>query len=132
MPSSEAQVQADIRLAAAQEGVMLWRNNSGALPDQNGRTVRFGLGNDSKAVNEQFKSPDLVGIRPLLITQEMVGQYVGQFISLECKDPTFRGPAGDTRAEAQARWNALVTRWYGVAGFASNVQMARNLWGSGG
>ena len=55
---SESNIQANIRLAAAQDRVFLMRNNSGALPDSRGRWVRFGLGNDSAAVNDKRKSSD--------------------------------------------------------------------------
>ncbi len=40
---SEHEIQQRIRLACGRGAVRLWRNNSGALVDQQGRFVRFGL-----------------------------------------------------------------------------------------
>lgn len=128
MSVSESNMQAQVRLAAAEDGVFLMRNNSGQLPDRHGNPVRFGLGNDSAKVNAQLKSADLIGIRPVLIGPEHVGRLLGQFIAVEVKPPTFRGPAGDVRAEAQDAWNALVRSWGGRANFANTVEAARQLW----
>ena len=82
---SEAAVQAAVRLDAARRGWLLYRNNSGACQDRSGRHIRYGLANDSKRVNDVFKSSDLIGLRPLEITQEHVGRVIGQFVALECK-----------------------------------------------
>ena len=65
--TSEAAVQAAVRLEAARKGVRLFRNNVGALVDSRGVPVRYGLANDSKQLNEVMKSADLIGWRPLLI-----------------------------------------------------------------
>ena len=126
---SESSMQAQIRLQAAQDSVWLMRNNSGVLNDKNGRPVRFGIGNDSATVNAKLKSSDLIGIRPVLVTEAHVGQVIGQFIAVEAKPPTFRGPAGDDRALAQQAWMNLVRHWGGVAGFAPTVTLARRIWG---
>lgn len=126
--TSEANMQAQVRLAAAQERVFLMRNNSGALRDDTGRMVRFGLGNDSKQVNDRLKSSDLIGIRPVLIQSHHIGQTIGQFIAIEVKPPDWRGPGGDDHAEAQQRWIELVRSWGGLGGFANSVPMARGVW----
>jgi len=130
MSVSEGNVQARIRLAAAKAGcAMLWRNNSGALVDANGRLVRFGLGNDSQAVNAMHKSSDLIGITSVVVTADMVGQRIGVFTAIEVKEPTWRGVAGDERAVAQDRWMQLVRQWGGRAGFARNEDEAAGIWG---
>ena len=108
---NEATVQAMVRLAAADAGWALWRNNVGVMIDSRGIPVRYGLANDSKAVNKNIKSADLIGIRPVLITPEMVGTVIGQFVSLECKRP------GAARHPAQQRWIDLVVRAGGYAKF---------------
>lgn len=83
-------VQQEIQLEAAQYGIILLRNNSGALKDITGRPVRFGLGNISKEVNKESKSSDLIGITPVVITPEMVGQTVGLFTAIEVKDEKWK------------------------------------------
>lgn len=113
--SSEARVQSEMRLAAAGRNVILFRNNVGALQDKTGRPVRYGLLNDSKALNERIKSADLIGIRRVLITPAMVGSVIGQFCSREVK---WRGwqPGEDKRREgAQMEWVNLVNSHGGDA-----------------
>ena len=51
---SEAWVQASLRLEASTKGARLWRNNVGALLDDRGIPVRFGLANDNKLVNDRI------------------------------------------------------------------------------
>ena len=119
----EAATQAHIRLALAQAGSMMWRNNSGAATDKTGRLIRYGLGNDSKRVQEQYRSADLVGITPVLVTPEMVGKWVGIFTAVEVKAPGFRGP-NEEREFAQQRWLALVRSYGGRADFAASVEQA--------
>jgi len=128
---SESKLQAEVRLALAHEQAgLLMRNNSGALKDERGRLIRFGLGNDSAAVNKVMKSSDLIGIRRVVIGPQDVGKVVGQFMAIECKDPGWRGAAGSERARAQENWMSVVRTWGGVAGFANSVEMARNIWES--
>ena len=73
---SEHEIQQRIRLACGHGPVRLWRNNTGALVDQQGRFVRFGLCKGSS---------DLIGLRSLEITPELVGQRIAQFVALEIK-----------------------------------------------
>jgi hypothetical protein len=92
-PGSEARQQDMVRLEAAQKGVRLFRNNVGALPDKAGRFVRYGLANDSVALNKVLKSPDLVGWRKRVITPDMVGSVIAQTVLREIKEDgwTYRG-----------------------------------------
>lgn len=94
---SEARIQSAVRLEAARKGYWLGRNNSGVLMNDRGVPVRFGLGNDSAAVNKVFKTGDLIGWRDTLITPEMVGTIMAQFTSAEIK-------AENGRIE-QGQWN---------------------------
>ena len=113
----EAPNQADIRDHYAALGVRLWRNNVGAMTTPDGRLVRFGLANDSKAVNQTLKSGDLIGWRPLLVTSDMVGSNVAEFWSIECKRDGWTFNPADAAQAAQLRWARMVRREGGVAGF---------------
>ena len=73
---SEHEIQQRIRLACGRGPVRLWRNNPGALVDQQGCFVRFGLCKGSS---------DLIGLRSLEITPELVGHQIAQFVALEIK-----------------------------------------------
>lgn len=111
---SEASVLNDVRLRAARKGLRLFRNNVGVLVDATGRPVRFGLANDSPALNKALKSADLIGYETLTITADMVGQRIARFLSVECKAPGGRIHPG------QQAWADLVTSEGGRAIITSN------------
>jgi len=114
----ESTIQAEIRVEAAARGMVLWRNNVGAAKDASGNFFRFGLANDSAKMAKMIKSSDLIGIRPVVITQDMVGKTFGQFVAREVKreDWTFKGTP---REEAQLKFLDLVRDLGGDAEFAS-------------
>jgi hypothetical protein len=114
----EAATQVKVRLDAAKAGIMLWRNNVGALQDARGVWVRYGLCNDSMALNEKVKSADLIGIKPVTIEPHMIGWRIGQFVSREVKKPGWTY-TGTGREPAQLRWAELVTGAGGDASFVS-------------
>lgn len=116
----EAWVQSMVRLEAAQKGVRLWRNNVGVLEDKTGRPVRYGLANDSKALNDKLKSSDLIGWRPVTIGPHHVGVTMAQFTVRECK-PLGWSWSGTPRETAQAAWLQLVLADGGDAAFAADV-----------
>lgn len=118
---SEAAVQNNIRLAAPHKGYMLFRNNVGALLDERGVPVRFGLGNDSPQVNRSLKSSDLIGWKPTLVTPSMVGTYVAVFVSLEVKEAVW-SYKGDTHEKAQEAWLKLVAADGGIAQFITSEE----------
>lgn len=115
---SEAGVTSLVRLEANKKGVLLFRNNVGALKDDRGRLVRYGLANDSQRQNETLKSGDWIGIRKILIQPHHVGNVLGQFVSREIKRAGWRY-TGQGREVAQNSWNALITAWGGDACFAA-------------
>jgi hypothetical protein len=115
---SESAVQSRVRLEAARKGVLLWRNNVGVLEDKNGRPVRYGLCNDTPALNRALKSHDLVGLRPRLITAADVGKTIGQFVSREVKEGGWRY-TGTPREVAQLAFAHLVNAHGGDAAFAN-------------
>lgn len=115
---SEAWAQSAVRIEASQRGVKLFRNNVGALQDKGGRLVRYGLGNDTPAMNAALKSGDLIGFRPVTITQAHVGHVLGQFVSREIKAPGWQYTGADREA-AQMAWVKLVLAHGGDAAFAT-------------
>ena len=117
---SEAAVQVEVRLEASRLGIPMWRNNVGALLNEHGTPIRYGLANDSSAMNKQIKSHDLIGIRPILITPLHVGRTIGQFVSRETKAEGWRY-SGSEREKAQLKWSLLIQKLGGDACFASGV-----------
>jgi hypothetical protein len=115
----EAAVQARVRLVASQSGARLWRNNVGAGTLQNGSYIRWGLANDSTALNKVVKSGDLIGINPVLITPEHVGRTLGVFCSREIKREGWRYNPNNARERAQQAWIDLVVSLGGDAAFTT-------------
>jgi hypothetical protein len=114
MPSTETDLQQRIRLAlGATPNLRLFRNNCGSLPDpRTGRPVQFGLARGSA---------DLIGLRTVTITPEMVGQQVAVFTSIEVKTPTGRA------TPEQQNWLHMVRRAGGIAGIARSVRDAQQI-----
>ena len=108
--ASEAEISARVRLAASQAGVGLWRVSAGACRE-GGRYVPYGLltGADSKA-------SDLIGIRRVVITPDMVGRAVGIFVAREVKRP---GAPRDDRYHEQQKFLDTVNSMGGDARFTT-------------
>lgn len=119
---SEAYVQSECRLFAPRNDMLLFRNNVGVLPNDNGQPVRFGLANDTKELNKRIKSGDLLGIRRVPITQAMVGTVIGQFASVECKHRYWHPGEDVAREGPQKEWANLVASWGGHARITSSAQ----------
>ncbi len=115
---SEQAIQNLVRLEATKKGCRLWRNNVGAAYMQDGAFLRYGLANESSSLNKQIKSADLIGIRPVKITKEMIGFTFGQFISREIKASNWKFTGSD-REWAQLRWAELILSYGGDACFAN-------------
>lgn len=119
--TSEAGVQSLLRLTAPRMNAHLWRNNNGAVTevDEHGgqRHVRFGLGNDSKKINDVFKSSDLIGITPVT----WHGRCFGVFTAVEVKKPGWSSPRNE-RDRAQKNFLDTVARYGGIATFATHVE----------
>ena len=111
MSNPETTLQQQIRLAlGTHPDTRLFRNQVGSLPDpRTGRLVTFGLARGSA---------DLIGWRTVVVTQDMVGQQLAVFTSIEVKTPT-----GRIRPEQQA-WLGVVQGAGGMAGIARSVQDA--------
>ena len=109
---SEQRIQQEIRLALGSGPVRLWRNNTGTLPDRQGRPVRFGLCKGSS---------DLIGLRSITIGPEHVGQTLAVFAAVEVKAQT-----GRTTPDQQA-FIATVAAMGGLAGVARSVEDAAQI-----
>ena len=102
--TNETAIVQQIRLAAGQEGIVLFRNNVGALKDENGRLVRYGL---------HIGSSDLVGWR--------TRNGIAQWIAIEVKSAT-----GKATPEQLTFINAVINAG-GVAGVCRSVEDFLNL-----
>lgn len=91
----------------------LWRNNTGTLMDRNGRPVKFGLCKGSS---------DLIGLRSVVVTPEMVGQRLAVFSAVEVKPPK----GGRVRPEQQ-HFIEVVQGLGGLAGVARSVEDAERI-----
>src|SRR5271166_3493483 len=114
MMLTESEIINLIRMEASELGFRLWRNNIGAGKMKDGSFIRWGLGNESSAVNAVLKSADLIGIRPVLITQDMVGKIIGQFVSREVKREGWKY-RNTEREKAQKAWQELIKSYGGDA-----------------
>ena len=112
---SEHEIQQRIRLACGHGAVRLWRNNAGALVDQQGRFVRFGLCK---------RSSDLIGLRSLEVSPEMVGQRLAQFVAVEVKT------AQGVLSPEQRAFLRLVQELGGMVEVCRSVEEAEQLLGS--
>lgn len=116
----EQESQLEVRLAAAPLNMRLLRNNRGALTDQTGRLIRFGLGHESSK-DKDFLSSDLIGATVVEITPEMVGKKVAILTAVEVKPKGFkiRQFKPGTREDGQLKFLQWVVSMGGFAGFAT-------------
>lgn len=103
---SESTVSKIVRLEAAKKNILLWRNNVGAYQDDSGNFIRYGLANDTPAMNKRVKSSDLIGIKPN-----------GQFICREVKAADWYY-TGTPHEAAQLAFIDMILAKGGDAGFA--------------
>ena len=103
--ASEASIQQHIRLALAQAGAKMFRNNVGQYIDpKTGRPIRYGVCNPGGS--------DLIGWCPVEVTPDMVGQTIAVFCAVEVKTENGRP------TEAQLNFIAQVLKAGGYAGIA--------------
>jgi hypothetical protein len=120
MIKSEAALINELKLEAGTKGIRLWRNNVGAVHTADGTFIRFGLANESSQMNHAIKSSDLIGIKEVLITQDMVGKTIGQFVCREVKKPGWKY-TGTDREMAQLAFIQLINMLGGDGAFAAEV-----------
>lgn len=106
---SEAAIQAQIRLRLAEIGTTNWRNNTGALTDERGRLVRYGLCPGSS---------DLIGLTPLELPDRPA---IAVFTAIECKSATGRP------TDQQLNYLKRVRELGGIAGIARSPDDAERI-----
>jgi len=107
MPT-ERDMQAEIWEAVGKFSVM-FRNNVGAMKNDKGFWVSFGLVKGSS---------DLIGWTPVEITQDMIGQHLAVFTAIECKNATRKA------TDEQQYFIGRVQADGGFAGVARSVEDA--------
>lgn len=117
-PEAEIQIRCKL-ISSSQFKGNLYRNNNGALYDNNRRLVRYGLGNETKAQNAEFKSSDLIGPIPMLIEQRHVGRTIAVFCACETK-PEGWVYTGTAREVAQLNFHQHIQRLGGIGCFAQH------------
>ena len=106
MARSESNIQREIYFHLNRGNRRVFRNNVGSL-FVDGRKVEYGL-----AVG----SGDLIGWESIEITQDMVGQKIARFLSVEVKSKTGKA------SEAQKNWCNTVSRFGGRAIITNSVE----------
>lgn len=129
---SENWGQQQVRMKVFSAGSKAWRNNVGATPAKINTScpkcafkfqflqqpIRYGLANDSKKLNNEIKSADLILAIPRLITLQMVGSTIAQFGSVEVKKPGWKY-TGKGPEPGQANWAAMIQSIGGFAVFST-------------
>ena len=123
----ESAVQQRVRLELARMGAIVQRNNVGVAQTHEGRQVRFGLMNESKQQNRQWKSSDLINVVPVLIQPHHVGRVLGVYAAIECKHSDWHMTPSDERAQAQQRYIDLIRSVGGIGGFVTDPAQVRAL-----
>jgi hypothetical protein len=112
---------ADIILALSHGDTRLWRQQVGTFRAlHSDHLVRVGVPGMS----------DITGLTSRIITADMVGQRIAQFVAIECKAPGSRASDSDkARRIRQGAFIDTVNRLGGIAGIARSVDEARGLLG---
>lgn len=124
----ENTVQQEIQIEAPKFACILMRNNSGALKDDTGRLVRYGLGNVSKQHNDRLKSSDLIGFTKVIVTPEMVGQAIAIFTAIEVKKEDWNeNKKLDKREQAQNNFINWIKNNGGIASFCNCAHKIKDI-----
>ena len=119
--NEETRICQEIRLALSHGPVRLFLNPVGEGWLSKTKTpgawyIRYGLA---------VSSADLVGIKSVVVTPEMVGKTIGIAVSIEVKTPG--GSTARKRKIGQGAWRTMVQRLGGIAGQAQSVEEARKI-----
>ena len=96
--------------ASRRQNVRLWRNESGLFYAPNGSRVKAGLCRGSS---------DLIGLRTILITPQMAGTKIAQFLAIEVKVP------GGKITDEQTRFIEMVNELGGYGRVIDRIDEAK-------
>lgn len=113
MSQSEQAIQQNIILTHSRGDTRLLRNNCGQCKTDDGRVIRYGVGNPGGS--------DLIGLKTITVTPDMVGKRIGVFVAMEIKTPTGKA------TEQQQRFLSIVRVLGGISGIARNDSDAANI-----
>jgi len=105
----ESDLRREIQVAASKICARLFRNNSGALKNERGQWVHYGLG---------VGTSDLIGFKIETITPDMVGQRFARFAAIEVKSEKGRA------TEAQENFIKFVRECGGIATICKSTEEA--------
>ncbi len=107
---TEAEVQSQIRLSVSKDpSIRLWRNNVGMAYDRQGNPIHFGLCEGSS---------DLIGLKSIVVTPDMVGDVIAVFVGIECKGS--RTPIQDNQID----FNRLLIKMGARSGIVRSAEAA--------
>jgi hypothetical protein len=121
----ESNIQRAAQLALSAIGVIMWRNNVGKM--WAGKLVSFKNGrvilDNARPVTAGLcnGSSDLIGLKSVTITPDMVGRKIAVFVALEAKTPT-----GRTQTD-QYNFMRVVNESGGIAGIFRSPDDAVNI-----
>lgn len=113
MGAKETAVSKDAQCELGRHGGRVFRNNRGLFYTLSGEKTKAGL--------ETAGASDLIGLTPMVITQEMVGKTVAVFTAIECKEPGWSRPASKTEQD-QLGFINFVRKFGGIAFFLSDAK----------
>lgn len=113
MSKSEQAIQQEIVLSLSKGDTRLLRNNCGQCRTDDGRVIRYGVGNPGGS--------DLIGIKTITVTPDMVGKKIGVFTAIEVKTPSGKV------SEQQQRFLSMVGVLGGLSGIARSVDDASEI-----
>lgn len=108
--SEESKIGDDVQLAATDTGARIFRNQVGLFYTITGTPVKIGMVGMS----------DYIGWRPVIITQDMVGKTIAQFLAIETKTPT--GHTQKERLKKQLNFIEVVNESGGKAFIAKSKE----------
>jgi len=110
---TEKRLQAEIlKIIGSHPDFRLFRNNTGNITMLDGRRIQFGL---------CVGSADLIGLQKIKITEDMVGQEIARFISIEVKSEK-----GKLKPE-QENWLEFINSFGGMAVVVSELDEIKKI-----